>query len=209
MGARSLVAIFKAYDVRGIVPDDLATTCARLREAAAHHDVIITSGGVSVGEEDHLKAAVEAEGELHFWPLAIKPGKPFVYGRIRRADGSHAFYFGLPGNPVASFVTFLLLVRPVLGLMSGEGWKLPESTPMRADFDWPKADKRREFIRVRRNAQGGLSLYPNQGSGVLTSAVWADGLVDLAPGTTVKAGDAVPYVALTEWLQPAASQRQD
>jgi len=193
----------------GIVPDDLATTRARLREAAEQHDVIVTSGGVSVGEEDHLKAAVEAEGELHFWPLAIKPGKPFVYGRIRRTDGSHAFYFGLPGNPVASFVTFLLLVRPVLGLLSGEGWKLPVATPVRADFEWPKADKRREFIRVRRNAEGGLSLYPNQGSGVLTSAVWADGLVDLAPGMTVKSGDAVPYVPLTEWLQPAASQRQD
>lgn len=189
----------------GVVPDDLATTRARLREAAEHHDVIITSGGVSVGEEDHLKAAVEAEGELHFWPLAIKPGKPFVYGRVRRSDGSHAFYLGLPGNPVASLVTFLLLVRPVLGLLSGEGWRLASPTLMRADFDWPQADKRREFVRVRRNAEGGLSLYPHQGSGVLTSAAWSDGLVDLAAGMTVQSGDLVPYVPMAEWLQPAVT----
>lgn len=192
----------------GIIPDDLAATRTKLRQAAQEHDLILTSGGVSVGEEDHLKAAVQAEGELSFWQLAIKPGKPFVFGRIRRQDGSHALYMGLPGNPAASFVTFLLLVRPVLGALSGEPWSWPAPTLLRADFDWPRADKRREFVRVRRNAAGGVSLYPHQGSGVLTSAVWADGLVDLAPGQTVQRGDAVAFVALSDWLAPPAAQCQ-
>lgn len=192
----------------GIIPDSLLATRDTLRQAAQHHDLIVTSGGVSVGEEDHLKAAVQAEGELHFWQLAIKPGKPFVFGRVRRADGLHALYMGLPGNPAASFVTFLLLVRPVLGVLAGEPWCWPSPTLLRADFDWPRADKRREFVRVRRNASGGLSLFPHQGSGVLTSAVWADGLVDLAPGQTVQCGDLVPFVALSDWLSPPAVQCQ-
>lgn len=192
----------------GIVPDDLAATRARLRQAAQSHDLILTSGGVSVGEEDHLKAAVQAEGELHFWQLAIKPGKPFVFGRVRRDDGGHAWYMGLPGNPAASFVTFLLLVRPVLGVLAGEPWCLPAPTLLRADFDWPKADKRREFVRVRRNAAGGVSLYPHQGSGVLTSAVWSDGLVDLAPGQTVQRGEPVAFLSLADALQPPATQCQ-
>ncbi|MGH6646181.1 MAG: molybdopterin molybdotransferase MoeA [Aquabacterium sp.] len=192
----------------GIIPDDLLATREMLRLAAWDHDLILTSGGVSVGEEDHLKAAVQAEGELHFWQLAIKPGKPFVFGRIRRTDGSRALYMGLPGNPAASFVTFLLLVRPVLGVLAGEPWCWPTPTLLRADFDWPRADKRREFVRVRRNAAGGVSLYPHQGSGVLTSAVWADGLVDLAPGQTVQRGDVVSFTALSDWLSPPAVQCQ-
>lgn len=192
----------------GVVPDDLVTTRERLRAAAQDHDLILTSGGVSVGEEDHLKAAVQAEGELNFWQLAIKPGKPFVFGRLRRDDGSHALYMGLPGNPVASFVTFLLLVRPVLGLLSGESWCLSSPMLVRADFDWPRADKRREFVRVRRNAEGGLALYPHQGSGVLTSAVWADGLVDLVPGQTVRQGDMVRFLSLSDCLQPPQRQCQ-
>jgi molybdopterin molybdotransferase len=192
----------------GIVPDELNATRAKLREAAQDHDLILTSGGVSVGEEDHLKDAVQAEGDLHFWQLAIKPGKPFVFGRVRRADGSYAIYMGLPGNPAASFVTFLLLVRPVLGLLSGEPWCWPTPTLLRADFDWPRADKRREFVRVRRNDAGGLSLYPHQGSGVLTSAVWSDGLVDLAPGQTVRRGEPVAFLSLSDCLQPPAVQCQ-
>lgn len=192
----------------GIVPDDLASTRAALRAAAAQHDLILTSGGVSVGEEDHLRAAVQAEGELDFWALAIKPGKPFVCGAIRRPDGSRALYMGLPGNPTASFVTFLLLVRPVLALLAGQGWALPQALRLPAAFAWPWPDKRREFLRVRRNTDGGLDLYPHQGSGVLTSAAWSDGLVDLAPGQTVAEGDGVPYLPLAELLQPAALARQ-
>ncbi|MFY9479281.1 MAG: gephyrin-like molybdotransferase Glp [Aquabacterium sp.] len=192
----------------GVVPDDLAATRAALREAARHHDLVITSGGVSVGEEDHLRVAVAAEGGLDFWALAIKPGKPFVLGWLNRDDGSRALYMGLPGNPVASFVTFLLLVRPVLGVLAGEAWTLPKALPLRADFSWAKPDKRREFLRARLNEQGGLSLFPHQGSGVLTSAAWAGGLIDLQPGQTVAPGDPVPFVPLAQWLQPSGTQSQ-
>lgn len=189
----------------GVVPDDLQTTRAALREAALHHDLIITSGGVSVGEEDHLRAAVQAEGGLDFWALALKPGKPFVFGWIQRPDGSRAVYMGLPGNPVASFVTFLLLVRPVLGVLGGQGWGLPPTVQLRADFDWPQADQRREFLRARLNGQGGLDLYPNQGSGVLTSAAWADGLVDVPPGQAIARGDTVAFRPWAQWSSTAQS----
>jgi molybdopterin molybdotransferase len=101
---------------------------------------------------------------------------------------------GLPGNPVSSFVTFLLLVRPVLLRLQGVADTAPKAWAVRADFDWPRADKRREFLRVRLNAGGGLDLFPNQSSGVLTSAVWADGLVDNPAGQTIRAGDAVRFI---------------
>lgn len=192
----------------GVIPDDLLQTRQALRLAAEQHDLIITSGGVSVGEEDHLRAAVLAEGGLDFWALAIKPGKPFVCGWIKRADGSRALYMGLPGNPVASYVTFLMLVRPVLAVLAGLPWALPQSTTLTAHFDWPRADKRREFVRARLDEQGGVLLHPHQGSGVLSSAAWADGLVDLAPGQIVARGDRVAYWPLAELLQPAAQARQ-
>lgn len=191
----------------GIVPDQLEATRAALRDAAEHSDLVISSGGVSVGEEDHLRNAVLAEGGLDFWALAIKPGKPFVFGWLNRADGSRALYMGLPGNPVASYVTFLLLARPVLAVLAGEAWALPQALSLVADFSWPKADKRREFARARLGADGRVTLYPNQGSGVLTSAVWADGLVDLLPGQTVQPGDTVAYLPLAELLQPAGGAR--
>lgn len=192
----------------GVIPDDLLQTRQALRKAAEQHDLIITSGGVSVGEEDHLRAAVLAEGGLDFWALAIKPGKPFVCGWITRADGSRALYMGLPGNPVASYVTFLMLVRPVLAVLGGLPWVLPQSTTLTAHFEWPRADKRREFVRARLDEQGGVLLHPHQGSGVLSSAAWADGLVDLAPGQIVARGDRVAYWPLAELLQPAAQARQ-
>ena len=196
-----------AHDL-GTVPDRLDATRAALRTAAEQHDLVISSGGVSVGEEDHLRQAVQAEGGLDFWALAIKPGKPFVFGWLRRADGSKALYMGLPGNPVASWMTFLLLVRPVIGLLSGEGWHLPRALPVPAAFAWPKPDKRREFLRVRLDEQGRAELFPNQSSGVLTSASWADGVVDLPPQTVVQPGDTVRWLPLAELLQPAAAQRQ-
>jgi len=179
-----------------------------LRAAAEQHDLVISSGGVSVGEEDHLRQAVVAEGGLDFWALAIKPGKPFVFGWLSRADGSRALYMGLPGNPVASFVTFLLLVRPVIGWLSGQGWQLPRSLNLPAAFDWPRPDKRREFLRARLNAQGQLELHPNQGSGVLSSAAWADGLVDLPPQATVVEGQLVRWLPMAELLQPSDAERQ-
>jgi molybdopterin molybdotransferase len=190
----------------GIVPDQREATRAALREAAAGHDLILTSGGVSVGEEDHIKPAVEAEGRLTLWQMAIKPGKPLAFGEVRRpgaagaAEGSHAWFIGLPGNPVSSWVTFLLLVRPVLLRLQGAVDLAPRAYTLRADFDWPRADKRREFLRVRLNERGGLDLFANQSSGVLTSAHWGDGLVDNLGGQTIRAGDLVRYLPVRELL---------
>jgi molybdopterin molybdotransferase len=179
----------------GIVPDRFEATVDALRNAARSHDLVLTSGGVSVGEEDHIKPAVQSLGSLDLWQIAIKPGKPFAYGRV---DEAH--FIGLPGNPVSSFVTFLLLVRPFLLKLQGARDAAPESLAIRADFTWARADKRREFLRVRRNAAGGLDLFDNQSSGVLTSAVWADGLVDNPPGQTIAPGDVVQFIPLSEVL---------
>jgi len=184
----------------GNVPDELDATREALRGAAQGADLIVTSGGVSVGEEDHLRPAVQAEGRIEMWQVAIKPGKPFAFGEVRREGGSSAHFVGLPGNPVSSFVTFLVLVRPLLLRLQGAADVVPKRTPMRADFDWPRADARREFMRVRRNASGGLDLFPNQSAGVLTSAVWADGLVDNPSGRTIRAGDSVDFLAFSELM---------
>jgi molybdopterin molybdotransferase len=185
----------------GIVPDKREATIAALRDAAQHHDLILTSGGVSVGEEDHIKPAVESLGELNLWQLAIKPGKPFAYGKVNRdADSDDCHFMGLPGNPVSSFVTFLLLVRPFVLALQGVTKTDIARTEMTAHFDWPRADKRREFLRVKRNAQGGLDLFPNQSSGVLTSAVWGDGVVDNPAGQTIAKGDTVRFISFAEWL---------
>ena len=185
----------------GIVPDKREATVAALRDAAQHHDLILTSGGVSVGEEDHIKPAVESLGELNLWQLAIKPGKPFAYGKVNRAANGDACHFmGLPGNPVSSFMTFLLLVRPFVLALQGVTKTDIARTEMTAHFDWPRADKRREFLRVKRNAQGGLDLFPNQSSGVLTSAVWGDGVVDNPAGQTISKGDTVRFISFAEWL---------
>jgi molybdopterin molybdotransferase len=179
----------------GIVPDTLDATRATLRAAAQEHDLILTSGGVSVGEEDHIKPAVEAEGRLDLWQIAVKPGKPLAFGEVARGGGGTAHFLGLPGNPVSSFITFLLFVRPfVLRLQGVSGPVEPRALPMRADFDWPKPDRRNEFLRARINDAGGLELFPNQGSGVLTSTVWADGLVDNPPGEAIARGDTVRFI---------------
>ncbi len=185
----------------GIVPDQREATIDALRSAAQAHDLILTSGGVSVGEEDHIKPAVQALGELNLWQIAIKPGKPFAYGRIGASKANTTHFMGLPGNPVSSFVTFMLLVRPFLLRLQGVQNTGPEAIPARADFTWLRADKRREFLRVKRNAQGGLDLFPNQSSGVLTSAVWGDGLVDNPPGQTIQPGDTVLYLPFSVLLQ--------
>ena len=215
----------------GIVPDRLDATRDALRRAAQGNDLILTSGGVSVGEEDHIKPAVKAEGWLEAWALAIKPGKPLAFGAVRRdesaapavrrdesaapavrlnesaapavrRDGgdSEALFIGLPGNPVSSFVTFLLAVAPVLRAIQGCPAALPQAVSVRADFDWPQPDKRREFLRARFNPQGGVELFANQSSGVLTSAVWADGLVDNPSGQVVRRGDAVLLLLLSSLI---------
>lgn len=179
----------------GIVPDRRDATIDALRNASAAHDLILTSGGVSVGEEDHIKPAVESLGRLDLWQIAMKPGKPFAYGTV----GS-AHFMGLPGNPVSSFLTFALLVRPFLLRLQGVQDVAPKSIAASARFDWPKADKRREFLRVRRHPEGGLELFSNQSSGVLTSAAWGDGVVDNPAGQTIAAGDTVQYIAFSELL---------
>ncbi len=188
----------------GIVPDRLDATKAALRKASKDHDLIITSGGVSVGEEDHIKPAVSAEGRLDLWQIAIKPGKPLAFGAVRKSDdpkAGEAWFIGLPGNPVSSFVTFLLFVRPFILKLQGREAKQPQFYMMRADFDWLKADRRNEFLRVKLNSNGGLDLFPNQSSGVLTSASWGDGLVDCPPSQPIKAGDLVKYIPFDALLQ--------
>ncbi|MFC5512569.1 gephyrin-like molybdotransferase Glp [Massilia jejuensis] len=187
----------------GIVPDTLEATRAALRAAARENDLIITSGGVSVGEEDHIKPAVEREGQLNLWQIAVKPGKPLAFGEVHREDGTAqggaAFFLGLPGNPVSSFITFLLFVRPFLLRLQGvTGPVEPRAWQLRADFSLPKADRRNEFLRARVNAGGGLDLFPNQGSGVLTSTVWGDGLIDNPPGRVINEGDIVRFIPFAE-----------
>ncbi len=189
----------------GIVPDQRDATLAALRSAAQAHDVILTSGGVSVGEEDHIKPAVQQLGGLDLWQIGMKPGKPFAHGWVARPEGGGRCHFvGLPGNPVSSFVTFLLLVRPFLrrlqGVVGAQADGLPVPQRMVAHFELPKGDKRREFLRVKRDAEGGLTLFPNQSSGVLTSVVWGDGLVDNPPGRAIAYGDEVSFLSFDSLL---------
>ena len=177
----------------GIVPDRLEATREVLRRAADENDVIVTSGGVSVGDEDHVRPAVEAEGSLLMWRIAMKPGRPLAFGKIR-----NSFFIGLPGNPVSSFVTFLIFVRPFLLKTQGRLDVIPRAIQARADFDWPEPDARREFLRVKWNVKGGLDLYPTQDSAVLASTAWADGLVDNPPGRGIRRGDPVRFLAYSE-----------
>ena len=171
----------------GIVPDDPEHTRAALRAAAAEADVVISTGGVSVGEEDHIKDAVEALGSLRLWKLAIKPGKPLAYGRVLEK-----VFFGLPGNPSSVFVTWKVIVQPALQRMQGVMGeaRLPELHAI-ADFDLPRPGNRQEYLRARltEHSDGAhVSLYPNQSSGVLMSVAWANCLVVVPPGETVECG---------------------
>ena len=177
----------------GIVPDTLAATRDALVRAAAVADVIVTSGGVSVGEEDHMRPAVAAEGSIDFWQISIKPGKPLAFGRVGGGDQA-AWFVGLPGNPVSSFVTFLIFVRPLLMRLQGVVDFAPPVYALRADFEWLQPDRRQEFLRARVNASGGLDLHVQQGSGVMTSTVWADGLIDNPAGRAIARGDVVRYL---------------
>lgn len=188
----------------GIVPDDFAAT-VKVLETAAGADLIITSGGVSVGEEDHVKAAVEAVGKLDLWKIAIKPGKPLAFGEVGHGEEWQKVPFiGLPGNPVSAFVTFCLFVRPFILRSQGITAAAPQAFSLKADFDWLKPDKRREFLRARlhtaETGEVGVQLYPHQGSGVLTSTVWADGLVEIPEGATVRRGDTVKFLPFTGLL---------
>jgi len=178
----------------GIVPDDAERTREAIVQAAADTDLVISSAGVSVGEADHVRAAVQAEGSLDLWQIAMKPGKPLASGHVRGVP-----FIGLPGNPVSSLVTFVLLARPFILKRQGVADLLPRPIPMRAQFEVKRPGQRREFLRVR-IADGGLQAYPSQNSAVLSSLYWAHGLADIAIGLTVAPGDIVPYLPLAELL---------
>lgn len=184
----------------GAVADTLEATRDALRRAAADNDLVLTSGGVSVGEEDHVKPAVEAEGRLDMWKIAIKPGKPLAFGEIRKAEGK-AWFLGLPGNPVAAFVTFLTMVRPFILRLQGAASVSPRVLNLPSASVWGRADGARlEFLRASLNAQGAVELYKNQGSAVVTSLCWSDGLVLNPPGNTIAVGDTVRFVSFAELL---------
>ncbi len=181
----------------GIVPDNLAATRTVLAAAARQADVVITSGGVSVGEEDHVKAAVDGLGHIDLWRIAMKPGKPLAFGAI----GSTPF-FGLPGNPVSVFATFCLFARPFILRRQGMINVLPQTVHVEADFDWPKAGHRREYLRARlATADDGKTravIFPNQSSAALFSVSWAQGMVIIPEGHTVQRGQMVRFIPFTE-----------
>lgn len=183
----------------GLVGDTLEATKAAMLNASGKADIVVSCGGVSVGEEDHVRTAIEQLGDLHLWCLRIKPGKPLAFGHINQTP-----LIGLPGNPVSVFATFMLFVCPLIKTMQGRNWQKPTAIPVVAGFDWLKPDSRREFLRARLEQDDNLGLvariYPNQDSGVLTSTVWAQGFVEIAEGTTVKTGDSVDYLSFSEFL---------
>ena len=197
-----LAALLKALGCEvvegGIVADDFAMTCQQLTSLSQKADVLISSGGVSVGEEDHVKAAVESLGQLSLWKLNIKPGKPLAFGSV-----NHIPFFGLPGNPSSVFVTFCLLVRPYLMRCQGVSDVEPLTVPVVANFDWPKAGSRQEYLRARiERTPGGVraDIYHNQSSGVLASVSWANALAVIPAGTTVARGDTVDVITLAELI---------
>ena len=175
----------------GILPDTLDATVDVLKRAASSADLVITSGGVSVGEEDYVRIALEKLGELSMWRIAMKPGKPVAFGKV-----DNALFMGLPGNPVSVFVTYLLFARVLILKLQGADDYLAKRVSVIADFDWPEI-KRQEYLRVRliqKDKQTVAQIYPHQGSGVLSSASWAEGLVEVLIGKEIKKGDAVSYL---------------
>lgn len=179
----------------GVVPDDAEATRTQLRDAAARADVVVTSGGVSVGDEDHVKNTIEALGTLQLWKLAIMPGKPLAYGRLLGKP-----FFGLPGNPSSVFVTFQVIALPFLRRMQGiTGTVTRREVLIPADFERPRPDHRQQYLRARITGSGDsarVELYPNQSSGVLSSVAWGDCLAVVPPGSTVERGDPVRVMLL-------------
>jgi len=184
----------------GMIADDVRLTKQRLLQLSEQSDVIISSGGVSVGEEDHVKAALEAIGKLNLWKIAVKPGKPLAFGSI-----NHTTFFGLPGNPVSAFVTFLVFVKPYLLKAQGATQLEPQLLEAIADFDWPpvkqgkerKPIQREEYLRARLKQDGKtVEIYPNQSSGALSSVVWANGLAIAPIGAVISRGDKIKVLML-------------
>ncbi len=184
----------------GLIGDTLDATCDAMLEASNKADLVITTGGVSVGEEDHVRIALEKLGDLSMWRLNIKPGKPLAFGLV---NGSA--FMGLPGNPVSVFATFSLFVVPAIARLQGRNWAKPRPVHLESAFDWPKPDNRREFLRARieenESGQSVVNIYPSQDSGVLTSAVWADGFVEVAEGHTIARGDVVDYISFASMIR--------
>ncbi|MGV6816604.1 MAG: molybdopterin molybdotransferase MoeA [Thiotrichales bacterium] len=181
------------------VPDNFEATKQALKKAAQKADLIVSTGGVSVGGEDHIKPALEAVGQLNLWKIAIKPGKPLAYGQIDRA-----VFLGLPGNPVSTFVTFLLFVRPAILKMQQADPASPAFQLVTADFNWGKKGSRREYVRARltHDEQGNASavLFSRQGSDVNSALTWAHGLVEIPEYTAIEAGQTVRYYSFNEYL---------
>ncbi len=180
----------------GQVPDDLEATIETLQQAQVGNDVVLTCGGVSVGEEDHVKEAVQRVGQLHLWQIAVKPGKPLAFGTLGNAG--RCFFLGLPGNPVSAWVTFLVFARPFLQKLQGVQALAPTRYRLIAHFDWPKPDKRQEYLRAHLDETGGVVLSGQQGSAVMTSVARAQGLVEVPPGTVIHAGDTVHFLPFSE-----------
>ena len=184
----------------GLVADTFEATRAALLEGADRADVLITTGGVSVGEEDHVRRALESIGELEMWKVRVKPGKPLVYGRIGACD-----LLGLPGNPVSALVTFCLFVRPFVLRRLGAARVFPVPVRVAARFEWPRPGGRREYARARLvmagNGEAGAEIHTRQGSDVLSATAWATGLVEIAEGTTVAPGDGVRYYSFGDLLE--------
>jgi molybdopterin molybdotransferase len=182
----------------GVLRDDLESTQSMLEVASKSVDCIVTTGGVSVGEEDHVRTAVAALGKIELWKLAIKPGKPFASGKIGNAQ-----FFGLPGNPVSAFVTFVLLVKPSLLTMLGCKNIGFQSFFIKAGFSAPESGARQEYLRVsldELNGETTLAPYANQSSGVSASLSHADGLAVVPPHTAIKTGDSLRFISFSELL---------
>ena len=191
----SIIAMLQSIDCEivdlGIIADDFTASCDAMLELARQCDLIITTGGVSVGEEDHIKAAVEKLGQLSLWKIKIKPGKPLAFGRIEQVP-----FFGLPGNPVSAIVTYLLFVLPFINKMQGNNLLAPQPIKVQTDFSWARPKPRREYVRVRidNNSVPPLAtLYTKLGSDVLSSIVWADGLVEVPENSRFSAGEILDY----------------
>ncbi|MBU1460863.1 MAG: molybdopterin molybdotransferase MoeA, partial [Gammaproteobacteria bacterium] len=181
-----------------ILVDELAASRDALALAASEWDMLITSGGVSVGEEDHLKQAIRELGELHMWRLAIQPGKPLAFGEVNGKP-----WIGLPGNPAAALITSLVVARPFLLSAQGCTDVLPKPIRLTAGFAWRKPNNRRQYLRARLEQVDGelrVCLHPRQGSAMLTSASWAEGLALVERNRTLEAGEVVEYLPFSELL---------
>jgi molybdopterin molybdotransferase len=177
----------------GCLPDQLSITRDRLQQAAGQCDALLTCGGVSVGEEDHIKSAIASLGTLDLWKVAIKPGKPFAFGRV-----GEAVFMGMPGNPVAAWVTFCLLIRPALLTLAGARVGPAIGSRRPAAFDWPQPDSRLEYLRGWLDAQGAVQIHARQNSSVLSSVTESAGLVEIPASTPVRMGESVRFIPYTE-----------